>query len=57
MPALTGFRIVEVAERVAGENCGKLLPQDVADAVTYRVTRHRRVAVNEVLVLAAEQTW
>ena len=35
----------------------KLLPDDVADAVTYMVTRDRRVAVNEILVRAAEQTW
>ncbi|KUI43833.1 oxidoreductase [Mycobacterium sp. IS-1590] len=35
----------------------KLSPEDVADAVTYMVTRDRRVAVNEILVRAAEQTW
>lgn len=35
----------------------KLRPEDVADAVTYMVTRDRRVAVNEILVRAAEQTW
>lgn len=34
-----------------------LRPQDVADAVAYVVTRERRVAVNEMLVRAAEQTW
>lgn len=34
-----------------------LRPQDIADAVTYMVTRERRVAVNEMLVRAAEQTW
>jgi NADP-dependent 3-hydroxy acid dehydrogenase YdfG len=28
-----------------------------ADAVTYIVTRPRRVAVNELLVRAGEQTW
>jgi NADP-dependent 3-hydroxy acid dehydrogenase YdfG len=32
-------------------------PQDIADAVLYIVTRNRRVAVNEMLVRAAEQTW
>ncbi|BCB75216.1 SDR family NAD(P)-dependent oxidoreductase [Phytohabitans flavus] len=31
--------------------------QDIADAVAYMVTRKRRVAVNEMLVRAAEQTW
>jgi NADP-dependent 3-hydroxy acid dehydrogenase YdfG len=35
----------------------KLEPDDIADAVTYIVTRDRRVAVNEILVRAAEQTW
>src|SRR6516164_4652736 len=34
-----------------------LRPDDIADAVAYIVTRDRRVAVNEVLVRAAEQTW
>jgi NADP-dependent 3-hydroxy acid dehydrogenase YdfG len=34
-----------------------LRPEDIADAVTYIVTRDRRVAVNEMLVRAAEQTW
>ncbi|OBF94540.1 CoA-transferase [Mycobacterium sp. 852002-51152_SCH6134967] len=33
MSALTGFRIVEVAERVAGEYCGKLLADLGADVV------------------------
>jgi NADP-dependent 3-hydroxy acid dehydrogenase YdfG len=35
----------------------KLEPVDIADAVTYMVTRDRRVAVNEILVRSAEQTW
>ena len=35
----------------------KLEPGDIADAVAYIVTRDRRVAVNEILVRAAEQTW
>lgn len=39
------------------ENMVKLLPSDIADAVTFVVTRHRRVAVNEVLVRSSEQTW
>jgi NADP-dependent 3-hydroxy acid dehydrogenase YdfG len=34
-----------------------LLPEDIADAVVHIVTRDGRVAVNEVLVRAAEQTW
>jgi NADP-dependent 3-hydroxy acid dehydrogenase YdfG len=35
----------------------KLQPDDIADAVLYMVTRDRRVAVNHMLVRAAEQTW
>jgi NADP-dependent 3-hydroxy acid dehydrogenase YdfG len=34
-----------------------LRPDDIADAVSYIVTRDRRVAVNEILVRASEQTW
>lgn len=35
----------------------RLRPEDIADAVLYMVTRDRRVAVNHMLVRAAEQTW
>ncbi|HZU45915.1 MAG TPA: SDR family NAD(P)-dependent oxidoreductase [Mycobacterium sp.] len=38
-------------------NMLKLQPDDIADAVLYMVTRNRRVAVNQMLVRAAEQTW
>jgi NADP-dependent 3-hydroxy acid dehydrogenase YdfG len=34
-----------------------LQPGDIADAIAYIVTRDRRVAVNEMLVRAAEQDW
>jgi NADP-dependent 3-hydroxy acid dehydrogenase YdfG len=34
-----------------------LRPDDIADAVSYIVTRDRRVAVNEMLVRAGEQDW
>ncbi len=34
-----------------------LRPQDIADAVAYMVTRDRRVAVNEMLVRASDQSW
>jgi NADP-dependent 3-hydroxy acid dehydrogenase YdfG len=44
-----------VAEQLGGMQL--LRPQDIADAVLYLVTRDRRVAVNEILVRAAEQTW
>ena len=39
------------------EGVVKLRSDDIADAVLYMVTRNRRVAVNEMLVRAAEQTW
>ena len=39
------------------EGMVKLEPADIADAVVYMVTRDRRVAVNEILVRSAEQTW
>ncbi|GAB7071845.1 SDR family NAD(P)-dependent oxidoreductase [Mycolicibacterium hodleri] len=52
---------LSVADREAIEQRSpgmvKLEPGDIADAVTYMVTRDRRVAVNEILVRAAEQTW
>ena len=35
----------------------KMQPEDIADAVRYMVTRDRRVAINHMLVRAAEQTW
>ena len=34
-----------------------LRADDVADGVSYIVTRPRRVAVNEILIRAGEQTW
>jgi NADP-dependent 3-hydroxy acid dehydrogenase YdfG len=34
-----------------------LRPADIADAVGYIVTRDRRVAVNEMLIRAGDQTW
>jgi NADP-dependent 3-hydroxy acid dehydrogenase YdfG len=39
------------------ESVERLLPEDVAEAVTYVITRDRRVAVNEMLVRAGAQTW
>lgn len=35
----------------------RLQPEDVADAVDYMVTQPRRVAVNELLIRAGDQTW
>ncbi|GII58565.1 oxidoreductase [Planotetraspora thailandica] len=34
-----------------------LRPEDIADAISYIITRDRRVAVNEMLVRAGGQTW
>jgi NADP-dependent 3-hydroxy acid dehydrogenase YdfG len=34
-----------------------LRPDDIAEAITYIVTRDRRVAVNEILIRAGQQTW
>jgi NADP-dependent 3-hydroxy acid dehydrogenase YdfG len=47
------------ARRLAGapRRVEPLLPEDIGDAVAYIVTRDRRVAVNEMLVGAGEQTW
>ncbi len=48
---------IQKAARRQVEAIEQLHPQDIADAVVYIVTRDRRVAVNELLVRAAEQTW
>jgi NADP-dependent 3-hydroxy acid dehydrogenase YdfG len=42
-------------QQVAGIEA--LRPEDIADSVAYIVTRDRRVAVNEMLVRAGDQTW
>ena len=39
------------------ESIEALDPADIANAVTYIITQPRRVAVNEILVRAAAQTW
>lgn len=56
---ITNSLAVADREAIEARNAGmvKLEPGDIADAVTYMVTRDRRVAVNEILVRAAEQTW
>jgi NADP-dependent 3-hydroxy acid dehydrogenase YdfG len=48
-----------IREAVARQTAGveRLLPEDIADAVAYVVTRDRRAAVNEMLVRAAGQSW
>jgi NADP-dependent 3-hydroxy acid dehydrogenase YdfG len=39
------------------ESIEPLRPEDIADTVAFIVGRDRRVAVNEILVRASEQTW
>ena len=48
---------VQQAARNQLESIERLRPEGIADAVACIVTRDRRVAVNELLVRAAEQTW
>jgi NADP-dependent 3-hydroxy acid dehydrogenase YdfG len=48
---------IREAARAQVESIELLRPQDVADSVVHIVTRDRRLAVNEVLIRAAEQTW
>jgi NADP-dependent 3-hydroxy acid dehydrogenase YdfG len=48
---------VQQAARTQIESIEPLRPEDVADAVSYIVTRERRVAVNEILLRAATQSW
>ncbi|MFI5719035.1 SDR family NAD(P)-dependent oxidoreductase [Nocardia sp. NPDC051750] len=45
------------ARRPAGSMADRLRPEDIADAISYIVTRGRGVAVNELLIRAAGQTW
>jgi len=56
---LASHQRAEIREQTTRQIQGmeKLRPQDIADAVAYIVTRERHVAVNEMLVRAAEQTW
>jgi NADP-dependent 3-hydroxy acid dehydrogenase YdfG len=48
---------IRAAARSQVASIEPLRPEDVADAVVHVITRDRRVAVNELLVRAAEQTW
>jgi NADP-dependent 3-hydroxy acid dehydrogenase YdfG len=48
---------IRQAARSQTESMEPLRPEDIADAVAYIVTRDRRVAVNEILIRASEQTW
>jgi NADP-dependent 3-hydroxy acid dehydrogenase YdfG len=53
-------RLGEATRRVThrqGDAIEVLQAEDVADAIGYVVTRERRVAINEMLVRAGDQTW
>ncbi len=51
-----GDAVREAARRQVG-GIEALRAEDIADAIGYIVTRERRVAVNEILVRAGDQTW
>jgi NADP-dependent 3-hydroxy acid dehydrogenase YdfG len=46
----------DAARRQVGD-IEPLRASDIADAIAYIITRDRRVAVNEILVRASDQTW
>jgi len=48
---------IRQAAKSQTESIKPLRPEDIADAVAYIITRDRRVAVNEILVHAGQQTW
>ncbi len=48
---------IREATRQQLEQIEALRPDDIADSIAYIVTRDRRVAVNEMLVRAGDQTW
>jgi NADP-dependent 3-hydroxy acid dehydrogenase YdfG len=54
---LVGHNRPEVQEMIAGrfEGMERLQSEDIADAVTYVVTRARHIAINEVLIRPTEQ--
>ena len=54
---LVGHNRPEVQEMIAGrfEGMERLQAEDIADAVTYVVTRARHIAINEVLIRPTEQ--
>jgi NADP-dependent 3-hydroxy acid dehydrogenase YdfG len=48
---------IQQAARRQTESIEPMQPEDIADAVASIVTRDRRVAVDEILIRASEQTW
>jgi NADP-dependent 3-hydroxy acid dehydrogenase YdfG len=49
--------LTRAAARQQVDGIEALWPEDIADAISYIVTRDRRVAVNELLVRAGDQAW
>jgi NADP-dependent 3-hydroxy acid dehydrogenase YdfG len=49
--------MTQTAARHQVDGIEALWPEDIADAISYIVTRDRRVAVNQLLVRAGDQTW
>ena len=59
-PGTVGTDLPERPREAAWRRAGGAEPlraDDVAEAIAYVVTRDRRVAVNEVLIRATDQTW
>jgi NADP-dependent 3-hydroxy acid dehydrogenase YdfG len=52
---LAGHNRPEVLERIRSQFGQRMDAQDIADAITYIVTRPRHVAVNEMLIRPTEQ--
>ncbi len=54
---LAGHNRPEVLETIRGtfDDVERMQPEDIADAITYIVTRPRHVAINEVLIRPTEQ--
>ena len=48
---------VRDAARNQVEGIEPLRPDDIADGIAYIVTRERRVAINELLIRAGDQSW
>jgi NADP-dependent 3-hydroxy acid dehydrogenase YdfG len=56
---LAGHNRPEILESIRGRFSGveRLESEDIADAITYVVTRPRRTAINEMLIRPTEQQW
>jgi NADP-dependent 3-hydroxy acid dehydrogenase YdfG len=52
---LAGHNRPEILEGLRGQFGQRMEAQDIADAISYIVTRPRHVAVNEILIRPTEQ--